>query len=102
MKYRKRIVEIVFAALFLMFFFSCRDNKKPAEKDVVTSPEKMPEHLSEDIKKLVEFALKNKASVNDSVHLNYMQLDSNLYDGKKFEAIWSGKEQWLAAGDSLY
>lgn len=102
MKYRKRIVEIVFAGLFFAFFFSCQDKKKPVERDVVTSPEKAPEHLSEDIKKLVDFAEQNKAVINDSVHLNYMHLDSGLYEGKKFEALWSNKEQWFAAGDSLY
>ena len=102
MKYRKRVAGILFHVLFFAFFFSCQDKQKPAEKDIVASPEKMPEHLSEDIKNLIEFASQNKAFINDSVHLNYMHLDSGSYEGRKFESLWSDKEQWLATGDSLY
>jgi murein L,D-transpeptidase YcbB/YkuD len=102
MIYRKWIVEILFSILFFAYFFSCHNKPRPLEKDVVTAPEKMPEHLSEDIKKIVEFASQDKASINDSVHLDYMHLDSSLYEDKKFEPLWSGKEQWLPAGDSLY
>ena len=102
MKYRIRITNILLAALTLSLFFSCINDKKPVEKDVVTAPEKVPEHLSEDIKKIVEFAERNKSAINDSVHLHYMHLDNIFYADKKFEAAWSGKEQWFAAGDSLY
>jgi murein L,D-transpeptidase YcbB/YkuD len=102
MIYRKRFSEILFPVLFFAYLFSCQNKPKPIEKDVVTVAEKMPEHLSEDIKKIVEYALQNKASIIDSAHLGYMHLDSSLYEDKKYEAIWSAKEQWLATGDSLY
>ncbi len=102
MKYRKRMVKVFSPLLFLAFILSCQNRPKPVEKDVVNAPEKVPEHLSEDIKKMVAYAAQNKASLNDSVHLKYLHLDSGLYENKKFEAAWSLKEQWLPLGDSLY
>ena len=102
MKYRTRVATVLFHLLFFILLFSCQDKPKYVEKDIVSSPEIVPEHLSEDIKKLVEFAAQNKASINDSVKLKYMHLDSGIYEDKKFQALWCGKEQWLAKGDSLY
>ena len=102
MKYRKRIIIVLFFSSLLPFIFSCNDNKKPVEKDIVNKPEKVPEHLSEDIEKMIGYAEKNKSAINDSVKLKYMHLDSGFYEDKKFEAVWSGKEKWNAIADSLY
>jgi murein L,D-transpeptidase YcbB/YkuD len=102
MKYRKRIIVVLFSGLFFSFFFSCDDNKKPPENDIVKKPEKVPERLSEDIQKMIEYAEKNQSAINDSVKLKFMHLDSGLYEEKKFESIWSNQEKWNPIADSLY
>ncbi len=102
MKYRQRIIIVLFFGLFFSFFFSCSDNKKPPEKDIVSKPEKAPERLSEDIQEMIAYAEKNQSAINDSVKMKYMHLDSGLYEERKFESVWSNKEKWNPIADSLY
>jgi L,D-transpeptidase YcbB len=102
MNNRKSICAILFFVLSIGLFFSCRDNNKPIEKDVVNKPEKLQEHLIDDLKKILEFAEGHKGSINDSVRLNYLVLDSIFYDSKDYQAIWSDKGKMTALGDSLF
>jgi L,D-transpeptidase YcbB len=102
MSYRKRVTGILFFILLFSFFFSCKDNSKPAEKDVVTKPEKLQKHEADDLKKILEYADHNKAAINDSVRLNYLHLDSSFYESKNYQTIWSDSGKMSPLGDSLF
>jgi murein L,D-transpeptidase YcbB/YkuD len=102
MYYRKRIVVALLSLPVFTLFFSCRDSKRPPEKDIVTKPEKVPERLSEDIAAMIEYAENNHSAINDSVRLKYLHLDSSYYEEKKFESAWSNQAKWKPIADSLY
>src|SRR5450432_3440692 len=102
MNYRKQVIQVLFFALWCAFSFSCRDKKNPVEKDIVKKPEQLQEHLSDDLKKIMEYAHGNKGNMNDSIHLNYLHVDSGFYEAKNYESIWSDHGKWSPLGDSLY
>ena len=102
MTYQKRFIRILFFVLAAIFFFSCTEKKKPPEKDVVNKPALLQEHLSDDLKKIIGYAYDNKGNINDTVHLNYLRLDSTVYEIKKYEPFWSDHGKWLPLGDSLF
>ncbi|HVM89639.1 MAG TPA: L,D-transpeptidase family protein [Puia sp.] len=102
MQYRKRINFLLLCFCVSFYFFSCNDEKKPPEKDIVSKPEKVPERLSEDLQSLIDYAGKNQSAINDSVKLKYLHLDSGYYEDKKFEATWSNQGKWNILADSLY
>ena len=102
MNQRKQILAIIIVCSGFMWMLACRGTQKPTDKDVVSAPEKIQEHLSEDIEKLIRFAGDNKSSVNDSVRLEYLHLDQMLYQDKKYNGIWSTNAAWLPVADSLF
>jgi L,D-transpeptidase YcbB len=105
MNYRKSLAGILFLAAVLVLAVSCNDdekNKKPVEKDIVKKPEQLEEHLSDDIKKSIEFASSNKGFINDSAQLRFLHIDSSVYVEKNYEPFWSVKAKWVPLTDSLY
>jgi murein L,D-transpeptidase YcbB/YkuD len=102
MNYRKKIIGILFFILSVAVVACNDENKKPAEKDVVAKPQKLQERVSDDLKKILEYADKNKGSINDSVHLNYVRLDNSFYESKNYQTIWSDSGKWSPLGDSLF
>ncbi len=85
-----------------MFFFCCKNNQKQAESDIVSKPEKMPEHIANDLEKTLDYILQNKGNLNDTVSLGYAKLDDSIYGAKKFASFWNENEKWLSPADSLY
>ncbi|MBS1667389.1 MAG: L,D-transpeptidase family protein [Bacteroidetes bacterium] len=101
MKHRQRTYSLLFSVIAILLY-ACQENHKPAEKDIVSVPEKIQEHLSEDIKSILDFAAQNNSAINDSVMLGHLTLDRQTYEGKNFEGIWSSNGHWLLAADSLF
>ena len=102
MNYRKRVTEILFFLLLSAFFISCNNDSKPAEKDVVAKTETLQKHEMDDLKKILDYAEKNKNSINDSVRLNYFSIDNKLYESKNYQTIWSDSGKMSPLGDSLF
>jgi L,D-transpeptidase YcbB len=104
MNYRKRF--LLFAAIILWYsglLLSCGgDQPKVPEKDIVKKPARMEEHVSGDVKKLLEFASANQGRLNDSTSLRYEKLIDSLYEHGEYNPLWSDKGKWLPPGDSLY
>jgi L,D-transpeptidase YcbB len=101
MSYRKRLLLVAVFLWHLGLLFSCKDESKRMEKDIVKKPAKMEEHVSGDLKKMLQFAANNQGKLNDSITLNYEKLLDSLYDRSDYEPIWSDKGNWLHPADSL-
>jgi murein L,D-transpeptidase YcbB/YkuD len=99
---RKRFLLVAISIWQLGFLFSCRDQPKMVEKDIVKKPAKMEEHVSGDLKKMLQFAADNHGKLNDSISLNYENLLDTLYERGDYNPIWSDKENWLRPADSLF
>jgi L,D-transpeptidase YcbB len=103
MTYRKRLLPLAVIILWYSgLLFSCRHHPKEPEKDMVRKPAQMEEHVSGDLKKMLEFALSNKGKLNDTTFLGYEKLLDSIYGRSDHNPLWSDKEKWLPPGDSLY
>src|SRR5271154_1229648 len=102
MRYQKTRSKTLLFLVLTMFFFCCKNNQKQADSDIVNKPEKMPEHISNDLEKTLDYILENKGNLNDTVSLSYAKLDDSIYSVKKFASFWNENEKWLSPADSLY
>jgi L,D-transpeptidase YcbB len=102
MRYQPVFFRLVLVYTLCIFFSCCTEKQKPKEKDIVTTPEKMPEHISNDLEKTLEFILQNKGKLSDTVELTFAGLADSLYAIKKYSSLWNENERWLSAADSLY
>jgi L,D-transpeptidase YcbB len=102
MRNQPAFFRLVLFYVLCIFFSYCTEKQKPKEKDIVATPEKMPEHISNDLEKTLEFILQNKNRLNDTVELNFAGLADSLYSTKKYSSLWNENERWLPAADSLY
>src|SRR5579872_6665760 len=92
-----------FPLIFLApaILFSCHDKHDAAVKDVVKAPAQMDAHVGSDIRSLLGHAVDNEGKLNDSTELNYLKLVDSVYGNNSYSPIWSDKERWLPAADSL-
>src|SRR3982750_1779730 len=102
MKYRINPVVSCFLLLLLVFLFSCRNTKKPPEKDIVVKPEQLEAHTRENIETLLAYAAENHLKINDSVTIQSFPLVRSVYRYKNYETIWSAAEHWKPLADSMF
>jgi L,D-transpeptidase YcbB len=102
MSYFKRIPLVFCLSIFL---FSCREPQHKKEnigKDMKKQTGLMEQRVSENLKKLLDYAADKQGALNDSVSLSYLNLMDSLYELKDYQPIWSKDQQWLPLGDSLF
>ncbi|SRR5579871_321220 len=103
MSYQRTLTKILSLTCACFILVCCNNaNKKPADKDIVSKPEKMPEHISNDLEKTLDYINKNSGKLNDTVTLDYAKLDDSFYNVKNYASIWNDHEKWLPLADSLY
>jgi L,D-transpeptidase YcbB len=91
----------IFRVFVLGFIISACGGKKPVKPEIVNNPEKMDEKVTELMSAFIQSAIHDKNLLNDSVQLNQEKTVVFLYQQKKNEPLWSSKENFLPAGDSL-
>jgi murein L,D-transpeptidase YcbB/YkuD len=101
MKYRKRGAKLLFPMLLLLTLMACHDRSYKEAKDEVKTPAQVQALVGSDLKSMLQYASDNKDKLNDSIVLVYRKLEDTLYDSNGYKPLWSDKEQWLPAGDSL-
>ena len=102
MRYQKPTIRILLFFIFSLFFFCCKNNKKQPETDIVSKPEKMPDHISNDLEKTLDYISQNKGKLNDTVQVGYIKLDDSIYSAKSYSSFWTKDEKWLPLANSLY
>jgi murein L,D-transpeptidase YcbB/YkuD len=103
MNYRKSCIQLFFPILLQLVVFSCREKPRSAvEKDTVKNPAKMEEHVGDDMKKMLEYAMDNKDRLNDTTVLIYRKLLDSLYEANGYTPMWSEKDHWQRPADSLF
>jgi murein L,D-transpeptidase YcbB/YkuD len=101
MKYRKRGATLLFPMLLLLTLMACNDRSYKEPKDEAKTPAQVQALVGSDLKSMLQYASDNKDKLNDSIVLVYRKLEDTLYDSNGYKPLWSDKEQWLPAGDSL-
>src|SRR5260221_649043 len=102
MNYRMRIGRTVFPVLSLVLLFSCHDRTQKEGKDEGKTAATIVVHGGVDLKSMLEYAAENGDKLNDSTILFYRKLVNGVYDSNGYTAIWSRRQQWLPAADSLF
>jgi murein L,D-transpeptidase YcbB/YkuD len=99
---RKRCVLSPLPVLVLILFMSCHGGSaRKIDKDIVTTPYQMDMRAGTDIQSMLRYAAENGEKLNDSILLTYRKMEQDVYDSLGFTPLWSDKEHWKAAGDSL-
>jgi len=81
---------------------SCGNKSGNLEKDTVKNPAKLEERVSDDMKKMLQFAAEHHEKLSDSTSLSYRQLLDSLYQANNYTALWSDKDHFSKPADSLY
>ena len=103
MNYRTRSVLFLLPVFSMMILIACREGGKTpgSAKDDVKAPTQTGEQSGTDLKSLLQYAAANGDKLNDSTLLGYRKLVDSLYETGGYTPIWSDKQRWLPAGDSL-
>ena len=95
----------VYFFIFLSFgiaFIQCKNKEdKVPEKDIVKNPAKLEESTTDDIHRTLEFLKTNQGSLNDSVHVNFVNLLDSLYDAHQYRPIWIRQDKTTPEGSSF-
>ena len=101
MNYRKRGATLLFPIFLLLTLMACNDRSYKEAKEETKTPAQVQALVGSDLKSMLRYASDNKDKLNDSIVLVYRKLEDTLYDSNGYKPLWSDKEQWLPAGDSL-
>ncbi len=101
MKNRKRGAKLLFPMLLLLTLMACHDRSHKERKEEGKTPAQVQALVGSDLKSMLEYASGNKDKLNDSIVLVYRKLEDTVYDNNGYTPLWSNKERWLPAGDSL-
>jgi murein L,D-transpeptidase YcbB/YkuD len=87
----------------MIVLMACRTGGKTpgSDKDDVKAPNLTEDHAGTDLKSLLQTAAGNGDKLNDSTVLLYRKLVDSFYETGGYAPIWSDKQRWLPAGDSL-
>ncbi len=71
-------INILFLSLFI-FFSACNNHKTIRQKEIVQTPEKMDDQVSDNIKSVLDFANTYNGKINDSVQLAQFKIVNTFY-----------------------
>ena len=94
--------KLYFSAIVLwVLIYACQGNPvKP--KYIVTDPANMDKQAGENIRSLLDSAIKNKGLIDDTTKLIFHEIVIAFYKSRNFGPVWSRKEGWEPLADSLY
>ena len=101
MNHRTRSVLFVLPVVMMMLIVSCHEHNRKIDKDEVKPQPQVDEHAGTDLKTLLQYAANNGDKLNDSTVLLYRKLTDSIYGANGYTPLWSDKQRWLPAGDSL-
>ena len=102
-RYRKLLVCVMSVAVFMQL--SCGSDqalKAPADVVIAKSPEEIEQKIEEQLKKSLDFILKNGGKMNDSTGIQHIDALNKVYSADAYQPLWSDKGRWLQRGDSVF
>ena len=95
-------VKFISSFLIVFFMIGCKSNHTVKEKEIVMTPERMDDQISDNIKSVLSFAKKSDGIINDSLRLSLFNIVNSMYEKNNFHGIWSSKENWKPLADSMF
>src|SRR3954471_4831825 len=102
MNHRKCCIRLLPFIFLSWMICSCGDKRGNIDKDTVKNPAKLEERVTDDLKKMLQFAADHREKLSDSTLLSYRQLLDSLYGANNYTPLWSEKDHWGRSADSLY
>src|SRR4051794_8194072 len=96
-----RAYFIIFLTAGISFIQCKQKTDKAPEKDIVSNPAQLEESTTEDIHNTLEFLKTHDGRLNDSVHINFLNLIDSLYDTRQYKPIWLRQERTIPEGTSF-
>jgi L,D-transpeptidase YcbB len=83
-------------------FVQCKyKGDKAPEKDIVINPAELTESTTEDIHHTLEFLKSHEGNLNDSVHINFVNLLDSIYDAGQYKPVWFRQDKTTPEGSSF-
>jgi murein L,D-transpeptidase YcbB/YkuD len=86
----------------LISFSACNNRKTIKKKEIVKTPEKMDDQVTDNIKAVLDYAVTSNGKINDSVQLAQFKLVNNFYIKNNYAGVWSKTENWNPVADSMF
>lgn len=86
-------VSILFFVVFC--FTSCQDKHAAQETEIVETPGQMNDHVSDNIKAVLLYALDHSGEINDSIRLGQTSIINTFYTQNNYQRIWSDHNAFL-------
>ncbi|MEO7048812.1 MAG: L,D-transpeptidase family protein, partial [Ferruginibacter sp.] len=98
MYYRKRNL-IALAVIILLA--ACHNRNSDKKEEIITNPESMDAHVTDNIKQLISTAENNSGKLDDSLHLSFLNVVKYYYQQNDGAPVWSHSEKWNGSADSF-
>src|SRR5690242_12839171 len=95
-------IKILLIFSILAISKGCQEHKEIKEKEIVKTPEKMDDQISDNIRSVLDFASTSGGKINDSIQLAQLNLVNEFYKKNNFQVTWSKTEQWNPVADSMF
>ena len=97
-----RNILIIAGAIICNTFYSCKNNHAADTPQIIATPEKMDEHVSENIRDVLFYAAEHSGKINDTIQLYATPFVDSFYKENNYSNVWSKKEVWNHMSDSLF
>ncbi len=91
-----------YSAVCLLVLTACHNKSRIITDTIARSPQELQEKATNIIRQEIDEAINYKGRLEDSTQLSQPRLTKILYEKNSYVPVWSNKEEWLAAGDTLY
>ena len=102
MLHKPNLIKIAPFLLMIFFWIGCKNHQAVKEKEIVNTPEKMDDQVSENIKSYLLYAKGTNGVINDSLKLKRFDLVNSFYEKNNYRSVWSKMETWNPIGDSMF
>lgn len=90
------------ALLMVCLLASCKTKHAAIQPQLVATPAEMDQHVAENVKDVLDYALDNNGKINDSIKLMLTPVVNSFYAQNEYKNVWSNNEVWQPLADSLY
>ena len=97
-----RNILLITLTILTSIFYSCKSKHAADTPQIIETPEKMDEHVSENIKDVLLYAADHSGKINDTIQLFATPFVDSFYKENNYKNVWSKSEVWDDMADSLF